>query len=73
MIERKIGAAVVFALVVQSASTLLWIGAAAERIQVLEQQVAETRPQVERLARMEAQLEAVQAQLKRIETKVERP
>lgn len=71
MIERKLGAAVAVALVIQAASTLLWAGAAAERIDVLERQMADTRPVAERLARMEARLDAVQAQLNRIESKVE--
>jgi len=70
MIERKLGAAVALALLIQVASTLLWAGAAAERIDVLEQQMADTRPVLERLARMEARLDAVQAQLNRIEAKV---
>lgn len=70
MMERKLGAAVALALLIQVASTLLWAGAAAERIDALEQQMADTRPVLERLARMEARLDAVQAQLNRIETKV---
>ena len=70
MIERKLGAAVALALLIQVASTLLWAGAAAERIDVLERQMADTRPVLERLARMEARLDAVQAQLNRIEAKV---
>jgi len=70
MIERKLGAAVALALLIQVASTLLWAGAAAERIDILEQQMADTRPVLERLARMEARLDAVQAQLNRIEAKV---
>jgi len=70
MIERKLSAAVALALLIQIASTLLWAGAAAERIDVLERQMADTRPVLERLARMEARLDAVQAQLNRIEAKV---
>ncbi len=70
MIERKLGAAVALALLIQVASTLLWAGAAAERIDILEQQMADTKPVLERLARMEARLDAVQAQLNRIEAKV---
>lgn len=70
MMERKLGAAVALALLIQVASTLLWAGAAAERIDVLEQQMADTRPVLERLARLEARLDAVQAQLNRIEAKV---
>ena len=71
MMERKLGAAVAVALAVQAASTLLWAGAAAERIDALERHMADARPTAERLARMEARLDAVQAQLDRIEAKVE--
>lgn len=70
MIERKIGAAVVLAVAVQTGGVLLWAGAAAQRIEVLEERVAIARPVGERLARVEAELEAVRAQLDRIEDKV---
>ncbi|MEM7330315.1 MAG: hypothetical protein AAF437_16355 [Pseudomonadota bacterium] len=70
MTERKIGTAVIVALALQAASSLLWAGAAAQRINALEQQMAERQPVVERLTRVEARLEAVQAQLARIESKV---
>ena len=72
MMERKLGAGVVVALALQTGAALLWAGAAAERIDALERQVAEARPVAERLARMEAQLEAMRAQLNRIETMVTR-
>ncbi len=72
MTEGKISIAVIAALAIQAASTLIWAGAAAERIDVLEQYMADNRPVAERLARLEARLDAVQAQLDRIETKVDR-
>ncbi|MEL6826149.1 MAG: hypothetical protein AAFN91_07880 [Pseudomonadota bacterium] len=72
MTERKISIAVLVALALQAASTLIWAGAAAERIDVLEQYMADTRPVAERLARLEARLDALQAQLDRIEAKVDR-
>lgn len=71
MIERRISAAVALALGLQTATALLWAGAAAERIDTLERQAAEARPVAERLARMEAQLAAARTQLDRIETKVD--
>ena len=73
MMDRRLSLALVCALAIQAASTLLWAGAAAERIDTLEQQMADQRPVAERLARLEARLEAVQAQLDRIEAKVEQP
>lgn len=72
MIERKVTAAFVLALAIQSGGALIWAGAAAQRIEVLETHAEEARPVYERLARVEAELEAVRAQLDRIEDKVER-
>lgn len=71
MTERRLSLAIITALAAQAASTLIWAGAAAERIDALERQMTETRPTAERLARLEARLDAVQAQLNRIEAKVE--
>lgn len=72
MIERKLTAAFVLALAVQTVGALMWAGAAAQRIEVLEDRVEAARPVAERLARVETELEAVRAQLDRIENKVER-
>ena len=73
MIEKKAGAALALTIGAQSVTALLWAGAAAERIDVLERQVERAEPIAERLARMEAQLELTREQLDRIEAKVERP
>ena len=73
MIEKKVGAALALTIGAQSVTALLWAGAAAERIDVLERQVERAEPIAERLARMEAQLELTREQLDRIEAKVERP
>ena len=73
MIDRKLSAAVLLALAVQTGGVLVWAGAAAQRIAVLEGQVAAHVPTPERLARLEARLEAVQAQLDRMEDKLDRP
>lgn len=72
MSERRISAGLLCAIALQTATALLWAGAAAERIDTLEHQVRESRPVAERLARIEAQLEALTDQLARIESKVER-
>ncbi len=72
MFERKLSAAFVLALALQTGGALIWAGAAAQRISVLEEQAQVARPVAERLARVEAELEAVRAQLDRIENKVER-
>lgn len=71
-IEKKVSAALLVAIAAQTAVGLLWAGAAVERIDALEQHVEQAKPIGERLARVEARLEAMRAQLDRIETKVER-
>lgn len=69
--ERKISLALLFAIFVQSAGALVWAGGAGERLSALERGAETDRPVSERLARVEAELEAVRAQLNRIERKVE--
>lgn len=71
-VERKVTAALIFAIIMQTAGGLLWAGAAAERLAMLERTAVETRPIGERLVRVEAELEAVRAQLTRIETKLDK-
>lgn len=71
MVERKITLALIFAFLTQTAGGLVWAGAAAERLAVLERTAVETRPIGERLVRVEAELEAVRTQLTRIEAKLE--
>jgi len=70
-VERRVTLALIFAVFVQTAGGLLWAGAAAERLSMLERTAVETRPIGERLVRVEAELEAVRAQLTRMETKLE--
>ncbi|WP_370373643.1 hypothetical protein [Henriciella pelagia] len=72
MIERKITAALVFAIAVQTGGALVWAGAAAQRISTLEDRVDLAHPIAERLARVEAELGAVRDQLDRIESRLER-
>ncbi|MCH2458296.1 MAG: hypothetical protein MK186_09620 [Henriciella sp.] len=71
MIERKITAGFVLALALQTGGALVWAGAAAERISTLEQRADIARPVAERLARVEAHLEAIENQLDRIEARLE--
>lgn len=71
MFERKLTAGFVLALAIQTGGALVWAGAAAERISTLEQKADIARPIGERLARVEAQLEAIHTQLDRIEMRLE--
>lgn len=71
-LDKRIGVAVLIAVAIETAGGLLWAGATIERIDTLERQVEDARPVAERLTRVETQLEAVRAQLYRIESKLER-
>ncbi len=68
---KKIPVALIAALLVQTIGGLVWAGGAAARIATLEQRVGEQRLVAERLARVEAQGEAVRATVDRIERRLE--
>ncbi len=68
---KKAPVALIAALLVQTIGGLVWAGGAAARIATLEQRVDEQRPVAERLARLEAQGEAVRAAVERIERQLE--
>ncbi len=71
LIEGKLTLGLIFAVTMQTAGALMWAGSAQERLASLERSAAVSRPVSERLARVEAELEAVRAQLDRIEDKLE--
>ncbi|OGN42258.1 MAG: hypothetical protein A2623_00955 [Caulobacterales bacterium RIFCSPHIGHO2_01_FULL_70_19] len=66
-----IPAALIAVLAAQTLGGLVWAGGAAARIAALEERVGEQRLVVERLARLEAQGEAVRASVARIERRLE--
>ena len=68
---KKVPVALIAALLVQTIGGLVWAGGAAARIATLEQRVGEQRLVAERLARVEAQGEAVRAAVDRIERRLE--
>ncbi|MEE9381419.1 MAG: hypothetical protein V3V03_08435 [Hyphomonadaceae bacterium] len=70
-VEGKITLALIFAVITQTTGALIWAGSAQERLSSLERSAIERRPVAERLARVETELEAVRAQLDRIEHKIE--
>ena len=69
---RKVPLAVVLTLAAQTGAGLLWAGAAAERIAVLEQRVDHASAIAERLARLEAEMEAARESLTRLEHALDR-
>lgn len=71
--DKRITLALLFAILVQTGGALLWAGAAAERLAMVEHEVQIQRGAAERLARVEAELQAMRSQLDRIERKIDTP
>lgn len=63
--------AILITLVLQAVAALLWVGAAAQRLDNLEAEVKLQQPIVERMARIEAQVAAVRSSLDRIENHID--
>ena len=70
-LHGKVTIGLVLAATLHAAGVMFWAGAAAERISALEQAAATARPVAERLARLEAEVAAVRAQLDRMEGRME--
>ncbi len=71
MERSKLPAALIAVLAAQTLGGLVWAGGAAARIAALEERIGEQRLVAERLARLEAQGEAVRASVARIERRLE--
>lgn len=71
--DKRIGIALVFAILVQGVGGLLWAGRAAERIDAINTQMEHQSQIAERLARLEARMEIVQSSLDRIDDRLDRP
>lgn len=69
--DRTLTFSLVVAVAVQSASALLWVGAAEARILALETTVNIKPPVSERLARIEEQMEMTRLSLSRIERQLD--
>jgi hypothetical protein len=69
--DRQVTLAVLLALVVQTAGSLIWAGRAAERLDQLEHQVAGQDDALQRLARLEEQATQIEAALRRVEQKLD--
>jgi sensor domain CHASE-containing protein len=70
-IEKKVTVGLIVAILVQTGGALVWAGAAAERISVVEAELNDRKTVSERLARVEAVLESARGQLDRIERRME--
>ena len=71
MIDKKITAGVILALIVESAGVFAWAGATGERLREVEARVGAQGQMAERLARVEVKLDLATAQLTRIARKLE--
>ncbi len=69
--DKRVTFAFVFALLVQTGGALIWAGAAAERLAMVETEVKTQRDTAERLVRVETELKAMRSQLDRIERKID--
>jgi hypothetical protein len=72
IIDTRLTLALLVTLCLEAIAGLLWVGAAAQRLNILEANVSAQQPIVERIARIEAQMSGVRATLDRIETRIDR-
>ena len=70
-VDKRLALGVIFAVLMQTAGALMWTGAAAQRLEILERDVFEQKGALERLARVETELIAMRGQLTRIERKID--
>jgi cell division protein FtsL len=68
--DRRVPLALFIAIIMQTATALLWAGAAGQRLTHLEGQAITARELVERTARLEAQMSNATRALDRIEWKI---
>ncbi len=69
-VDWHVSLALVVAIGMETAGALVWAGAAGARISQLEAQLARRSEEVQRLARLEAEVGAIRLQLDRIETRL---
>jgi uncharacterized coiled-coil protein SlyX len=70
--DRKIGFALLFAIFLETAAGLVWIGRAMDRLEQVEARMAEQKSTGERLAVLEAEMANVRETLHRMEAKLDR-
>jgi hypothetical protein len=71
-IDTRLTLALLVTFFLEGTAGFLWIGAAAQRLTVLETSVTAQQPITERMARIEAQMTGVRATLDRIENRIDR-
>lgn len=69
-LKQPITWTLVFAVALQAAAALMWIGGASNRLARMETDLARHPPDIERLVRLEEQMIQVRRQLDRIENRI---
>lgn len=69
MLDTRVTLALILTMGLEAVVGLLWVGAAAQRLTVLEAGMNAQQPITERMARIEAQMTGVRATLDRIENR----
>lgn len=72
MVDLRITSAILVTVVLEAIAGLLWIGAAAQRLDALEAQLQASSPIAERMARLETEMVAMRSSLTRIENRLDR-
>ena len=70
-LDRTVGIGIILTLAIQSAGAFMWGGAAEARLTALEASLATNPPIVERLARLEEQMQMARQSLGRIERRLD--
>jgi hypothetical protein len=72
VLDKRIPAALVAALLFQIAGIIYWAGTAAERLSVLESNAVQNQTAIERIAVLENEIATMRVQVGRIEAKLDR-
>jgi Tfp pilus assembly protein PilO len=69
-LDRKVPIALIVAIAVQTASAFWWAASVSARVEYLENQVKSSSPYVEKVIRLESQLEAIKEGVTEIKTEL---
>lgn len=70
--DPRINSAFLFGLFLQAITAFIWVGAASERLQSLENRFDAQAPLNERMARLEAEMSGARQSLSRIENRLDK-
>jgi hypothetical protein len=72
VVDSRLTIGLLVTICLEAIAGLLWVGAAAQRLTMLEISVSAQQPITERMARIEAQMSGVRTTLDRIENHIDR-